>query len=125
MDCMAPYGGPVEATIGLGGFPETETGPNYRLATGIILTYLVTNKLNKDELGPALEWEKRFVTFLENYDNELMDIAYNAERSIEDGIEAMSEAEMYTVIISYVVMFVYITIALGRIRGCGSFLVSL
>jgi hypothetical protein len=54
-----------------------------------------------------------------------MDIAYNSERSIEDGIEDMSNAEMYTVIISYVVMFVYITFALGKIRGISTFLVSM
>lgn len=33
--------------------------PNYRLATGIVLTFLVNNKLDKSELGPALEWEQK------------------------------------------------------------------
>lgn len=59
-----------------------------------------------------------------NYSNELFDFAYSAERSIEDGIQELSDAEMSTVIISYVVMFVYITIALGKFKGFRSLLVS-
>jgi Niemann-Pick C1 protein len=54
-----------------------------------------------------------------------MDFAYSAERSIEDGIESMSNAEMITVIISYIVMFIYIAIALGKIRSFKNFLVKL
>lgn len=46
-----------------------------------------------------------------------MDIAFSAERSIEDGIEEISQAEVPIVIISYVVMFIYIAIALGRITS--------
>lgn len=59
-----------------------------------------------------------------NYTNELFDFAYSSERSIEDGIQELSDAEMGTVIISYVVMFVYITIALGKFKGFRNLLVS-
>lgn len=52
-----------------------------------------------------------------------MEIAFSAERSIEDGIAEMSEAESSTVFISYSVMFVYIAIALGKIRSFKSLLV--
>lgn len=53
-----------------------------------------------------------------------MDIAYSAERSIEDGIDEISSAELYTVVISYIVMFVYITIALGKVSGVKTFFVD-
>lgn len=59
-----------------------------------------------------------------NYTNEMFDFAYSSERSIEDGIQELSDAEMGTVIISYVVMFVYITIALGKFKGIRNVLVS-
>uniref|UniRef100_A0A182JGB1 Uncharacterized protein n=1 Tax=Anopheles atroparvus TaxID=41427 RepID=A0A182JGB1_ANOAO len=122
--CFGTYGGPIEPGVALGGFPQPAAGanPDFRLASAVILTFLVENKVNKDELGPALEWEKRFVGFLSEFEHPMMDIAYSAERSIEDGIDEMSEAEMYTVIISYVVMFIYITISLGKIRGLRDFL---
>lgn len=66
-----------------------------------------------------------FVKHLENFTSELFDFAYNAERSIEDGIQDMSKAESYTVIISYAVMFLYIMFALGRIRSLKTFFVSI
>lgn len=59
----------------------------------------------------------RFINFMKEYKNELFDFAFVAERSIEDGIQELSDGEMITVIISYVVMFVYITISLGKFKG--------
>ena len=59
-----------------------------------------------------------------NYSNPLFDFAYSSERSIEDGIQELSDAEMGTVIISYVVMFVYITMALGKFKGLKNLLVG-
>uniref|UniRef100_A0A182PQ62 SSD domain-containing protein n=1 Tax=Anopheles epiroticus TaxID=199890 RepID=A0A182PQ62_9DIPT len=122
--CFGTYGGPIEPGVAVGGFPTPTDGsnPDFRLATGVVLTFLVENKAKKDELGPALEWEKRFVDFMRDFEHPMMEVAYSAERSIEDGIDEMSEAEMYTVIISYVVMFVYITFSLGKIRGFRQFL---
>ncbi|XP_062539405.1 NPC intracellular cholesterol transporter 1 homolog 1b [Armigeres subalbatus] len=120
--CFGPYGGPIEPGIAVGGFPTTSgENPDFRLATGVIVTFLINNKVNKDDLTPMLEWEQKYIKFMDQYRHPLMDIAYTAERSIEDGINALSEAEMYTVIISYVVMFVYITISLGRISGIRTF----
>lgn len=66
----------------------------------------------------------RYVDFLKNYKSDIMDIAYSAERSIEDGIAELSEAETSTVIISYAIMFVYITIALGKFASFRTLLVS-
>ncbi|XP_037025848.1 NPC intracellular cholesterol transporter 1 homolog 1b [Bradysia coprophila] len=119
-NCMALYGGPIEPKIALGGYPEPEEGelPNYRLATGVILTFLVNNKIDKSELAPALEWERKFIDLLKNYSSLEMEFAFSAERSIEDGIEEISQAEIPTVVVSYVVMFIYIAIALGKIRSC-------
>lgn len=126
LSCLAPYGGPIEPAIAVGGMPPAEPGENqdFKLATGIVLTFLLNNKADKSELGPAMEWEKLFVDYLKDFESENMEIAYSAERSIEDGIDAMSEAELWTVIISYIVMFVYITIALGKIQNIQTFFVG-
>lgn len=50
-----------------------------------------------------------------NNRSEMLDIAYNSERSIEDEIDRLSQSEVSTMVISYVIMFVYITFALGRL----------
>lgn len=126
LGCMGLYGGPIEPAIAVGGMPAPNPGENhdFKLATGLVVTFLLNNNANKSELGPSLEWEKLFVDYLANFKSDRMEIAYMAERSIEDGINELSEAELWTVIISYVVMFVYITIALGKIRNFQTILVE-
>lgn len=54
-----------------------------------------------------------------------MDLTFSSERSIEDEIERVSQAEAGTAIISYVVMFVYIALSLGNIRSLKTILASL
>ncbi|XP_062139723.1 NPC intracellular cholesterol transporter 1 homolog 1b [Drosophila sulfurigaster albostrigata] len=123
-DCFSTYGGPIEPGIAVGGMPEVPVGedPDYMLATGLVLTFLGKNQVDETLLEPNFVWEKRFIDFMKNYTSERLDIAYSAERSIQDAIVELSEGEVSTVVISYVVMFVYVAIALGRIRSCLGFL---
>lgn len=48
---------------------------------------------------------------------DFMDVAYTTEKSIQDELERSSRAEVSTVVISYALMFIYVTVALGRIKG--------
>lgn len=59
--CLAPYKGPVEPAIALGGYAKPEAGEsvNYRQSKGIILTFLINNYKDKTLLQPAMEWEKK------------------------------------------------------------------
>ena len=51
-------------------------------------------------------------------------VAFMAERSIDDEIERESAGDVSTIIISYTVMFVYVTIALGEIHSFERLFVS-
>lgn len=116
-NCLAPYKGPIEPNIAVGGFK----GKDHKSAVALVLTFLVDNHLEEVELNPALEWEKKFIEVVRNWDEnerpDFIEIAYSSERSVQDELERISTAEMSTVVISYAVMFVYIAIALGRIRS--------
>lgn len=46
-----------------------------------------------------------------------MDIAFNAERGIEDELERESRNDVSTIFISYLIMFAYITLSLGNISS--------
>ena len=54
-----------------------------------------------------------------------MDLAFRAERSIEDELERESVSEAITVVISYLLMFLYISLALGSFNSFRSMLVSI
>lgn len=55
---------------------------------------------------------------------DFMEVAYSAERSIQDEIARTSSSEVGTVAISYVVMFIYIAFALGRYTTSDRLLVN-
>lgn len=104
--------------VALGGFlapnQSLSEDPNYLKADTLVITLPIDNFFNKSKLEPALAWEKAFNAFMLEYDNPALDIAYRSERSIEDELERMSKSDVPTVIISYVIMFIYIALALGR-----------
>ncbi|KAG7311994.1 hypothetical protein JYU34_001435 [Plutella xylostella] len=130
--CLSVYGGPVLPAIALGGFLRAAEplGKDSRFheATAVIITLLVNNKHDKEQLKPALEWEKTFIEFMKNYtENEMpsyMDIAYTSERSIEDELDRESQSDVSTILVSYFIMFAYIAISLGRFTTFSRLLVD-
>ncbi|CAG4956215.1 unnamed protein product [Parnassius apollo] len=130
--CLAPYGGPVLPGVALGGFlapgePLTPAARFHR-ATALIVTFIVNNRHDKNQLKGVLEWEKEFIAFMKNYtENEMppyMDIAYTSERSIEDELDRESQSDVSTILVSYFIMFAYIAIALGRFTTCSRLLID-
>ncbi|MGH0137993.1 UNVERIFIED_CONTAM: hypothetical protein FKN15_065324 [Acipenser sinensis] len=67
---------------------------------------------------------ERFVKFMKNYSNPNLTISFNSERSIEDEINRESSSDISTIVISYTIMFAYISIALGHIKSCRRLLVD-
>ncbi|XP_053973229.1 NPC intracellular cholesterol transporter 1 homolog 1b-like [Hylaeus volcanicus] len=121
--CMAPYKGPVVPAIAYGGFLRDNKflydSKDYITATGLVLTFLVKNSLNESALESTHKWEQRFLDFMKEWDvidrPKFMDVAYSSEKSIQDELERSSRAEVSTVVFSYALMFVYVTVALGKI----------
>ena len=52
-------------------------------------------------------------------------VYYSAERSIQDEINRQSESDIFTIVISYTIMFLYVTLTLGHIRSCRTFFIDL
>lgn len=53
-----------------------------------------------------------------------LDIAFKAERSIEDELDRQSQSDIVTVAVSYLIMFIYILLALGDINHPQTILVD-
>ncbi|KAK9506477.1 hypothetical protein O3M35_008412 [Rhynocoris fuscipes] len=128
-ECLALYGGPVDPAVALGGFLQPGErllkDASYEKATAVILTFLVNNHHNKSELVPALEWESKYIEFMKNWTAhkpDFMDIAFSAERSIEDELDRESRSDVSTILVSYIIMFIYIAISLGHMTSCSTLL---
>ncbi|XP_022916873.2 NPC intracellular cholesterol transporter 1 isoform X2 [Onthophagus taurus] len=132
MDCLGTYQGPIDPAIAVGGFlkpgQSLSDNPQYNEATSIILTFLVNNHHNKTKIGPAMEWEKKFVDFMKNWTltdkPDYMDVAFTSERSIEDELDRESKSDVLTILISYVIMFAYIAVSLGQLKSCSRLLID-
>ena len=67
-----------------------------------------------------MAWEKAYIEYLKNYSSLNFTLAFTSERSIQDEIDRESMGDVYTIVISYLVMFVYVTLALGDYNRCDS-----
>jgi Niemann-Pick C1 protein len=115
--CMGKFGGPIDPYMVLGAFPTHDGVPDYSKAQAIIITITINNQRSGVRLENALIWENYFLQYMKTYQSKWFDVSYRAERSIEDEIERESKSDIKTVLISYLIMFLYIAIALGRIRN--------
>lgn len=118
--CTSLFGGPVAPSLAFGGY----AGKRYTEAKNIIVTFVINNHLDDSENDKPKAWEKKFLEYMKNYWDKDLDVAFMAERSIEDELERESHADIYTIFISYLVMFLYITFALGQINQCDRFMVG-
>ncbi|XP_057713324.1 NPC intracellular cholesterol transporter 1 [Corythoichthys intestinalis] len=119
--CLGTFGGPIFPWLALGGYDST----NYNNATALVITFPINNYLNDTvKLGKALAWEKEFIRFMKEFKNPNLTIAFSAERSVEDEINRESNSDISTVVLSYAIMFVYISLALGHINSCRRLLVD-
>lgn len=126
-DCLASYGGIIDPAVALGGFLKSgdalSKNPHYENATSVILTFLVNNHHNSSELKDALDWEEKFVAVMKNLTSDgnvskILDIAFTSERSIEDELNRESKSDIFTILVSYLLMFAYIAISLGHVDEC-------
>ncbi|XP_029309885.1 NPC intracellular cholesterol transporter 1 [Cottoperca gobio] len=112
--CLGTYGGPIFPWLALGGYDET----NYNNATALVITFPLNNYLNDSvRVGKALAWEKEFITLMKNFKNPNLTVAFSSERSIEDEINRESNSDISTIVVSYAIMFIYISLALGHIQS--------
>ncbi|XP_068736144.1 NPC intracellular cholesterol transporter 1-like isoform X1 [Montipora capricornis] len=122
--CLGAYGGPVAPNIALGGFD----GSAYNNASTLIISFIVNNHKDKNKLKKALAWEKAFVNFMKDYvsnpKNGNLMISFNAERSIQDELERESKTDVITILVSYLIMFLYITVALGQYTDCSTIMID-
>lgn len=121
LSCLGDFGGPVFPFVALGGYPTTKSSRGYQVvqygnATALIITIIINNNNNEDDNKPAEAWEKEMVSFMKSYSNPNMTISFSTERSIQDELNRESQSDISTILISYLAMFLYITLTLGKYR---------
>ncbi|XP_064480279.1 NPC intracellular cholesterol transporter 1-like [Ornithodoros turicata] len=118
--CLGSYGGPNYPYVALGGF----SNDSYKDATALVITILANNHVDPSLLGPAIAWERKFIDTLKNYSHPNVSISFLSENSIKDELDRESRSDVYTVLASYMIMFLYVSLALGQFHSWKSIFVS-
>ncbi|XP_047328776.1 NPC intracellular cholesterol transporter 1-like [Impatiens glandulifera] len=125
--CMSAFKAPLDPSTALGGF----SGNNYSQASAFIVTYPVNNGIDREsnESKKAVAWEKAFVQLAKDEllamaQSQHLTLAFSSESSIEEELKRESSADAITIMISYLVMFGYISLTLGYTPRLTSFYIS-
>ncbi|XP_070671460.1 uncharacterized protein [Malus domestica] len=125
--CMSAFKGPLDPSTALGSF----SGKNYSEASAFLETYPVNNALSNDgnEIERAVAWEKAFIELakdelLQMEQSRNLTLSFSSESSVEEELQRESTADAITILISYLVMFAYISLTLGDSPRLSSFYIS-
>ncbi|XP_022132021.1 Niemann-Pick C1 protein [Momordica charantia] len=125
--CRSAFKAPLDPSTALGGY----AGNNYSEASAFIITYPVNNAVNKEgnESGRAVAWEKAFIQLAKDelltmVQSQNLALSFSSESSIEEELKRESTADVITILISYLVMFAYISLTLGDRPHLSTFYVS-
>ncbi|XP_078448414.1 uncharacterized protein LOC144716987 isoform X2 [Wolffia australiana] len=125
--CLSAFGAPLDPFTVLGGF----SGKNFSEATSFVITYPVNNAIDKtgNENGKSLAWESAFIRLVKDEILPMvkmrnLSISFSSESSVQEELKRESTADVITIMISYIVMFTYISFALGGVPHSFSIFIS-
>ncbi|CAN6249743.1 unnamed protein product [Urochloa humidicola] len=114
--CLSTFQSPIDPSTILGGF----SGNNFTEASAFVITYPVNNKVETtgQENGKAVAWERAFINLVKEEILPMvlaqnLTLSFSSESSIQDELNRESTADAITIVISYIVMFAYISFTLG------------
>ncbi|MQK21972.1 hypothetical protein EI013_26760, partial [Escherichia coli] len=113
---MSAFKAPLDPSTVLGGF----SGNDYSGASAFLVTYPVNNAIDEEgnETAKAVAWEKTFIQLVKDellpmVQSRNLTLAFSSESSIEEELKRESTADAITILVSYLVMFAYISLTLG------------
>lgn len=118
LSCMADYGAPVFPFLAVGGYK----GKDYSEAEALIMTFSLNNYPPGDpRLARAKLWEGGFLEEVQAFQRRtagMFQVTFMAERSLEDEVSRTTAQDLPVFAVSYLVIFLYISLALGSYTSC-------
>lgn len=115
IDCLPEFKDPLKPGRVLGGYDDLEHVLN---AQALVTTWVVNNHPQGSEKeARAEDWEKMFKNQMGAIQAEAADrglrVSFNTERSLEEELSKSTNTDAKIIVISYVIMFIYASLALG------------
>ncbi|CAO3578186.1 unnamed protein product [Absidia cylindrospora] len=118
--CLPESLQPLKPQMVLGGYKTDDNGrTDYLDAKAMVVTFVLQNSLNTTDIDKAHDWEVSLLSHVLSKVNDRPEwngvrITYSTESSLEIELNQSSNTDGLTVAISYLVMFLYASVALGR-----------
>jgi len=114
-ECLPDFQQPLKKEIILGGWEETG---NVLDSKALIVTWVVNNHAEgTEEEARAMDWERSLKGLLKAVQAEAEErglrLSFSTEISLEEELNKSTNTDAKIVVISYVIMFIYASIALG------------
>ncbi len=116
-ECLPDFQQPLSKDMVLGGY---QNSGNVLDAAALIVTWVVNNHAegSKKE-AVAVEWEKSLKNHLQAAQQEAKErglrLSFTTESSLEEELNASTNTDAKIVVISYIIMFLYASLALGSV----------
>ncbi|PWY70929.1 multidrug efflux transporter AcrB transmembrane domain-containing protein [Aspergillus heteromorphus CBS 117.55] len=118
VSCLPEFGQPLRPEMILGGFEDSKDVLD---AKSLITTWVVNNHPQGTEgEADAIDWEENsFIRIFEVVQEEAKErglrVSFNAEMSVEQELNKSTNTDAKIVVISYLIMFLYASLALGSV----------
>ncbi|TAQ85978.1 hypothetical protein B7494_g5694 [Chlorociboria aeruginascens] len=115
VDCRPAFGQPIAPNMILGGYDESGDVAD---ASAIIVTWVVNNYVETSkEVALAMDWEASLISTLLDLQVEAEErglrLSFSTEISLEQELNKTTNTDAKIVVISYIIMFFYASLALG------------
>ncbi|KAL4924187.1 sphingolipid transporter NCR1 [Aspergillus undulatus] len=115
--CLPDFSQPLRPEMILGGYEETG---NILDSKALIVTWVVNNHpQGSDGEAKAIEWEDTFQRVFQVVQEEAetrgLRVSFSTEASVEQELNKSSNTDAKIVVISYIIMFIYASLALGSV----------
>ncbi|KAH9951672.1 patched family-domain-containing protein [Amylocystis lapponica] len=119
VQCLPDFQQPLAPQYVLGAVPENPDGSKrYLDAEAMVVTYVVSDSLDKEEQERAMEWERTLRNYLQDLSERApreagLEIAWSTGVSLEEEINKSTNTDVKIVVLSYLAMFFYVSLTLG------------
>lgn len=118
VQCLPPFGQPLNMNLLFGGYNETSNDP--LSAKALVITLVGEGFLEEDPREAAAEkWEKGLIDVMLEVQEEAkqrgLQLSFSTETSLTEELNKSTNTDVKIIIISYLVMFLYASLALGGI----------
>jgi Niemann-Pick C1 protein len=115
VDCPPAFGLPLAPSMILGGWEKTK---DVAKSPALIATWVVSNYAEgTDEVARAMDWEtslrSALLTFQDEASSRGLRLSFSTEISLEAELNKSTNTDIKIIIISYIIMFFYASLALG------------